>query len=90
MGVIIWVFYPNLLVLYRKCAPQAQGEPCPMSYLEPLPPGPQVTVYGIIRCMPTSGGMSAGGDRQAPNKSLYILYLEVKAVVNNRHWDEFI
>ena len=50
---------------------------------------PQVTVYGIIRCMPTSGGMSAGGDRQAPSKSLYILYLEVKAVVNNRHWDEF-
>lgn len=50
-------------------------------------PGDVVTVYGIIRCMPTSGGMSAGGDRQAPSKSLYILYLEVKAVVNNRKLD---
>lgn len=40
--------------------------------------------------MPTSGGMSAGGDRQAPTKSLYILYLEVKAVVNNRRVDSLL
>ena len=53
-------------------------------------PGDVVTVYGIIRCMPTSGGMSAGGDRQAPTKSLYILYLEVKAVVNNRRVDSLL
>ncbi|CAJ1387895.1 unnamed protein product [Effrenium voratum] len=46
-------------------------------------PGDAVTVYGVIRCMPTSGGMSAG-ERQAPSRSLYILFLEVKAVVNNR------
>ena len=51
-------------------------------------PGDVVTVYGIVRCMPTSGGMSGGGDgRQAPTKSLYILFLEVKAVVNNRRAD---
>ena len=42
-------------------------------------PGDVVTVYGVVRCMPTSGGMGGGGERQAPNKSLYILYLEVKA-----------
>ena len=34
--------------------------------------------------------MSAGGDRQAPTKSLYILYLEVKAVVNNRRVDSLL
>ena len=51
-------------------------------------PGDVVTLYGIVRCMPTSGGMSGGGDgRQAPTKSLYILFLEVKAVVNNRRAD---
>lgn len=42
-------------------------------------PGDVVTVYGVVRCMPTSGGIGGGGERQAPNKSLYILYLEVKA-----------
>ncbi|CAE7318187.1 Mcm8 [Symbiodinium natans] len=47
-------------------------------------PGDAVTLYGIIRCMPTSGTMSAGDSRQAPSKSLYVLYLEVKAVVNSR------
>eukprot|EP00931_Biecheleriopsis_adriatica_P083275 TRINITY_DN5684_c0_g1_i1.p1 TRINITY_DN5684_c0_g1~~TRINITY_DN5684_c0_g1_i1.p1 ORF type:complete len:839 (-),score=145.56 TRINITY_DN5684_c0_g1_i1:185-2668(-) len=51
-------------------------------------PGDSVTVYGIIRCMPTSGPMSGSGEaRQAPARSLYVLYLEVKAVVNNRRSD---
>ena len=39
-------------------------------------PGDAVTLYGVIRCMPTSGTMSAGDSRQAPSKSLYVLYLE--------------
>lgn len=48
-------------------------------------PGDAVTMYGIIRCMPTTGGMSGKGEgRQGPARSLYVLYLEVKAVVNNR------
>ncbi|OLQ03960.1 DNA helicase MCM8 [Symbiodinium microadriaticum] len=55
-------------------------------------PGDAVTLYGVIRCMPTSGTqfwdkrwtMSAGDSRQTPSKSLYVLYLEVKALVNTR------
>ena len=44
-------------------------------------PGDAVTVYGVIRCMPTSGGMSAG-ERQAPSRSLYILFLEARSSQN--------
>ncbi|CAE8734041.1 unnamed protein product, partial [Polarella glacialis] len=47
-------------------------------------PGDAVTLYGIVRCMPTAGPTGGGEGRQAPGRSLYILYLEVKAVVNNR------
>jgi len=48
-------------------------------------PGDAVTLYGIIRAMPTSGGMAQGGEgKQGLNRALFVLYLEVKAVVNAR------
>jgi len=48
-------------------------------------PGDAVVLYGIVRYMPTAGPMAGGKEgRQAPSRALYILYLEVKAVVNTR------
>lgn len=53
-------------------------------------PGDAVTLYGIIRAMPTSGQMAHGGEgKQGPNRALFVLYLEVKAVVNVRRIDAF-
>jgi len=48
-------------------------------------PGDAVTLYGIIRYMPTAGALSNKGEgKQAASRALFVLYLEVKAVVNNR------
>lgn len=48
-------------------------------------PGDVVTFYGIVRAMPTAGGIGKGGEgRQGPSKAVYVLYLEVKALVNTR------
>jgi len=48
-------------------------------------PGDVVTLYGIVRFMPTGGVMAHGGEgRQAPSRALYQLFLEVKAVINRR------
>jgi len=51
-------------------------------------PGDIVTLYGIVRHMPTAGTMAQGGEgKQAASRALFVLYLEVKAVVNSRRSD---
>lgn len=51
-------------------------------------PGDSVTLYGIVRHMPAAGSMSSKGEgKQAAGRAIYVLYLEVKAVVNTRQSD---
>jgi len=48
-------------------------------------PGDAVTLYGIVRPMPTSSSMGQSGEsKQGPNRALFVLYLEVHAVVNSQ------
>mmetsp|Transcript_67269 Transcript_67269/g.161236 ORF Transcript_67269/g.161236 Transcript_67269/m.161236 type:complete len:835 (-) Transcript_67269:41-2545(-) len=47
--------------------------------------GDSVVVYGIVRHMPSSGALSRGGEsRDAKATSLFMLFLDVRAVINNR------
>jgi DNA helicase MCM8 len=51
-------------------------------------PGDAVRLYGIVRHMPTAGAMARSGEgRSTPARALFVLYLEVKAVVNSRRSD---
>lgn len=48
-------------------------------------PGDTVTIYGIVRYMPTGNSIGKGGEgKSAPSRALYALYLEARAIVNSR------
>mmetsp|Transcript_73368 Transcript_73368/g.160673 ORF Transcript_73368/g.160673 Transcript_73368/m.160673 type:complete len:806 (-) Transcript_73368:154-2571(-) len=47
-------------------------------------PGDSVTLYGIVRYMPTASAFNKGDGKNSSSRALFVLYLEVKAVVNIR------
>jgi len=55
--------------------------------------GDAVVLHGVVRHMPSTGGLSNSGDaRDAKQGSLYMLYLDVRVIINNRRdscggWD---